>query len=130
MKKGYLPFVISLWIISMAAVIAAFRYRLVLPAGRSPWLLSALAIALLLFAAFCGKQYASGGRTPIQRRLSLSLAIGNGALGLSGLVVVLCDPPTSQMMKWILPGLVISSLILFQGLVLWSAFTKEDKSSL
>src|ERR1700730_12621185 len=101
LKKIYIVLFINSIIVT-AAVIAAFRYGLMLEAGRLPGLLVWLAIILLLVAVFCGIQYVSGRVSPGGRRLFLSLAIGNGALGLSGLVIALCNPPTSQMMKWIL----------------------------
>ena len=127
--KIYILFFISLSIILTVAVIAAFRYGLVLAASRLPWLPATLAIALLLFAVFCGVQYVFGRVAPRQRRLFLSLAVGNGALGLSELAVVLCGPRTSPIMKSILLGVVIFSVVLFQGLVLFSALAEEDKIS-
>ena len=130
MKKIYILFFISIPVILTAAVIAAFRYGLVLEASRRvPWMPAAVAISLLLIAVGCGIQYAFGRTTPRRRRLFLSFAVGNGALGLAGLVAAFCSPPTSQMMKWILPGLVIFSFILFKGLVLFNAFKQTDEDS-
>jgi len=130
MKKIYIVFFISISAILTAAVIAAFRYGLVLGASRRlPWMPAAVAISLLLIAVGCGIQYAFGRMAPRRRRLFLSLAVGNGALGLAGLVTVVCSPPTSQMMKWILPGLVIFSFLLFKGLVLFNALKQDDEDS-
>jgi hypothetical protein len=125
MKKRYIVFFISFLVISNAlAVIAAFHYGLVLKAGRIPWLLPAAGIALLLLAVFFGIRYRRAA--PMKRRLFLSLAIGDGALGLSGLAVALYGPSTSHMMNWILIGLLIFSVLLKKGMVLFSALKLKD----
>lgn len=130
MKKIYIALIFSVSIILTVAVIAAFHYGLVLAASRIPWLLISLAIALLLVAMLCGTQYAFNRVVPERRPLVLALAVGNAALGLSGLLVALWGPPTSMMMKWLLPSFVIVSLILFKGLVLRSSVKRKSKNSL